>query len=141
MDGAAKGCPRQANGGSIIRDHLGQWFTRFCKNIGRTTSIEVEIWAIRNGLTLANDINLKKLVVEMDAKLAIDLVAKENTTHHRSNNIIVLSEQAGDHQSLPLLPGSRVYHCYREANKCTDLLIGIGNNIDLGIRFFNIVPY
>ena len=38
------------------------------RNIGMATSVEVEFWALRDGLILASQMGINNIVVELDAK-------------------------------------------------------------------------
>nr|POF24828.1 putative ribonuclease h protein [Quercus suber] len=57
-----------ARGGGIIRDCEGRWVKGFARSIGFTTSILAEFWSLRDGLLLADQIGVQKLVIELDAK-------------------------------------------------------------------------
>ena len=52
-DGASLGNPRKAGGGGLIRDHRGEWLKGFSREIGSTTNVIAEFWALRDGLLLA----------------------------------------------------------------------------------------
>lgn len=51
----------------------------YMRNIGLATSVTAEFWAIRDGLTLASQLGISHLVVELDSKIVIDLVLSNNT--------------------------------------------------------------
>ena len=48
--------------------HGGTWIRGFSRNIGHTTSVMAEFWALHDGLTLAYQMGLPCLEVELDAK-------------------------------------------------------------------------
>ena len=62
-DGSARGNPGLASAGSLIKDHNGMWIGSFCRNIGFTYSMAAELWGLRNGLSLAKNLNIKKLLI------------------------------------------------------------------------------
>lgn len=53
MNGAAKGNAGLAAAVGILRDESGRWLAGFMQNIGISTSIRAELWAVRSELTLA----------------------------------------------------------------------------------------
>ena len=53
----------------------------YMRNIGLATSVTAEFWAIRDGLTLASQLGISHLVVELDSKIVIDLVLSNNTSN------------------------------------------------------------
>lgn len=52
-NGLALGNPGKAGGGDLIRDHNGDWIIGFSRSLGSTNNFIVELWALRDGLTLA----------------------------------------------------------------------------------------
>ena len=66
INGLALGSPGAASGGGLIRDHNGDWIVGFSRAFDSTNSIIAELWALRDGLTLAQELCLNSLIVEMD---------------------------------------------------------------------------
>ena len=58
----------------LIRDHNGDWVTGFARSLCYTNSFLVELWTLRVGLTLAKNLNLNNLIVELDAKSVVQLM-------------------------------------------------------------------
>ena len=73
-NGASNGNPSKAGGGGLIRDCNGKWFKGFSRSIGHASSFIAEFWALRDGLKLALDIGVLRLVVELDAKVVVSLL-------------------------------------------------------------------
>lgn len=71
-DGLAIGNPSKAGGGGIIQDHNGVWISGFSRAIGIATSVEAELWALRDGLKICNPLNLLAVEIELDAKVVMD---------------------------------------------------------------------
>ena len=67
-DGSTIGNPRRAGGGGIIRDVPGRWIAGFSRNIGLSTSFMAELWALRDGLILCNNLNFSAVEIQIDAK-------------------------------------------------------------------------
>ena len=75
-DGSARGNPGMA---------LGAWVGSFNRAIGFTHSLAVELWGLRDGLTLAKSLNIKKLMIEIDAQAVVDIIKSHNdssVSHH-----------------------------------------------------------
>lgn len=63
--------------GGLLRVDRGQWLAGFMRNIGLTSSIAAELWGLRDGLSLALQLGIRKIEIELDAK-ALTLILKEN---------------------------------------------------------------
>lgn len=66
-DGFAMGNPGLAFVGGLTRDHPGNWIRGFARNNGRASSQAVENWGIRDGSQMVRNLNIQKLIVEMDS--------------------------------------------------------------------------
>lgn len=71
-DGSYDDLLGNARGGSLITDKQGQWVAGFTRKIGRANIFIAEAWAIRDGLVLCKQMNLTKVIVELDAKVLVD---------------------------------------------------------------------
>ena len=71
-DGATSKVLGVARGGGLIRDNQGNWVVGFSRRIGVTNSFMAEVWALRDGLMLCNQMNLSDVIVEIDAKALVD---------------------------------------------------------------------
>ena len=60
IDGSVRGNLGRANAGGLIRNSMGSWIRGFSRSIGITHSMAVELWALRDGFVLANNLNIKK---------------------------------------------------------------------------------
>ena len=101
-------------------DH-GNWLAGFAGRIGTTTSFVAELWGLRDGLSLCYNLNIPSIIVELDAKAIVDIF--QNTSYE--NNII--SPLLDDcRQLMGLFQQVQVKHCYRQANRCADMLARLG---------------
>ena len=111
------GNPRKVGGGDLIRDSQGKWVKGYMRKIGMATSVEAEFWALRDGLTLASQMGINNIVVELDAKVVIDLVCAINTPNRYYSPLLndcrILLTRFQD---------MRIRHVYREGNKFADML-------------------
>jgi hypothetical protein len=73
-DGSVLGNPGKASAGGLLRDSNGKWIHGFAHNLEITNSLAVELWGLRDGLLLARNLNITKLIIEIDAKSVVDLL-------------------------------------------------------------------
>lgn len=110
----------QAGCGGVFRDSGGNWLMGFTREIGMCQPNAAELWAIIFGLEIAWNLELlKKIIVESDAALIVDLVTNVDSGNEclmlfRIRNLINLDWQV-DFKYIP-----------REANKIADALAKVG---------------
>ena len=78
-----------------------------------------ELWGLHDGLTLARNLNIRKLLVEVDASVIANFISTDysmqDTTHPFSAIII-------DYKFLlSLFKEVHLKHIHREGNQCVDL--------------------
>ena len=83
-DGASKGNPGLAGCGGVIRDENGRWIAGFSRRIGVTTSFEAEVWGFWEGLINCSNLNIHSLIIELDAKVVVDVFLNPNY----QNNVV-----------------------------------------------------
>lgn len=120
-DGAASVSLGLAGAGGVIRDDRGNWVVGFSRKIGKTNSFVAEIWALRDGLFLCNQMNLSALIIELDAKALVD--ALNNPSYANS----VISPLFDDCRQLASrISRLCIRHIYCKANKCAERLASLG---------------
>ena len=120
-DGSCVGRTGKAGCGGIIRDENGDWVAGFVRHIGLTNSFVAELWGLRDGLILCCDLNIPCVIVEVDAKVVVDVL--KNTSY--VNNVV--SPLLDDcRQLVARLHQVQINHCYRQVNRCADLLAKMG---------------
>ena len=85
--------------------------------MGFSTSVAAELWALRDGIRLCIALKLPAVIIELDAKLIVDLLQK--TDGHQNCIDALVSDCKTE---LGNIPRVQINHCYREANKCADAL-------------------
>ena len=111
----------RAGCGGIVRDDQGEWIAGFAKHIGSTNSFTTELWGLREGLLLCCNLNIEALVVELDAQAVVEVLKKNAYV----NNVV--SPILGDCRNLAArFQQIQFKHCYRQANRCADLLARMG---------------
>ena len=134
-DGAASGNPGLAGCGGIVRDEHSGWLAGFSRRIGITTSFVAELWGLRDGLMMCNNLNISTLVVEVDAKAIVD--AFQNVYHE--NNIV--SPVLDDCKHL-ISRFSRIKfnHCYRQSNRYVDVPAKVAAKKNSDFIYFECSP-
>ena len=118
IDGFYCGNTSLAGCGGVIRDDAGRWVIGFSRSIGMTNSFAAELWGLREGLLLCNNLNINALEVELDAKAIVD--ALDNPSY--VNNVI--SPLLDDRKLLiSHIPQFCIKHCFRQANRYEIVLL------------------
>ena len=101
----------------MICNANGEWVKGIARAIGVTTSSAVELWALRDRIRLCIALKIPAVIIELDAKLVVDLLQKEDRNQNGLDAIL------GDCKAgLKDIPMVKIQHCYREANKCANAL-------------------
>ncbi|XP_075662951.1 uncharacterized protein LOC142632433 [Castanea sativa] len=87
------------------------------RNIGVATSIIAEFRALRDGLLLASQLGINRLIIELDAKVIVDLMLSNNTCNRAYTPLLNDCRHLLCH-----FQRYKINHVYREANRCTNLL-------------------
>lgn len=111
------GNPGRASGGGLIRDDKGVWIKGYARNIDHTTNATAELWALRDGLRLCSALKLPTMIIELDAKIIVDLLQKEDS--HQNCIDALVSDSKSELRAIPMV---QVQHSYHDANKCTNAL-------------------
>ena len=120
IDGSALGNPGKARCGGLLRNHQGEWIRGYARALGNTSSFVAELWALRDGLTMAKEPGLNNLLVEMDA-LSVVLLMNNYIV-----NLLMEPLLTDCRNLLQSFPNKRVIHAFREANQCMDALARLG---------------
>lgn len=134
-DGCAAGSPGLAGCGGVVRDSHGNWVTGFSRHIGITNSFVAELWGLRDGLLLCNNLNIPALIVEMDAKSIVDIFCRNGYVNE------VISPLLDDCRMLiNNFQQIQVSHVFRQSNRCADALARVGADQALDFRSFESPP-
>lgn len=132
FDGASRGNPGIAGLGFILRDHKGQWLAQRAKPLGHTTNNLAELEAVKEGLTLCNRINIRKLIIEGDSQIILNALRKRTTPNWRINSSLEEAIKKIDNIEEVI-----IQHIYREGNTEADKLANEGAD---GKEIFLIKP-
>ncbi|GLT45320.1 hypothetical protein SLA2020_191580 [Shorea laevis] len=134
-DGSTIGNPGYAGCGGLIRDSQGQWVVGFMRNIGHTTSLAAELWAIRDGLSMANYLQIQNLIVETDCQVAHALLSGTSNPYHPHSTLILDCRDL-----LCTLPRVQLKHVMRGSNMVADALAKKGARSSYGLHILYECP-
>ena len=80
-------------------------------DIGFSSSVEAELWALRDGLSLCLSLNILAMEVEIDVKVVSDWIIISNSSNLNISSLIV------DCKTLfSRISQVKINHCFHEAN-------------------------
>ena len=138
-NGSAKGNPGLVAAGGLIRDHNGSWIASFTKSIGFTHPIAAELQGLMEGLVLVKNLNIRNLLIEINAKVVTDIISSQNDTSfvtHPYSNLILECRSL-----LRCFEDARISHTHREGNYCADILAKEGIFSSSSFVYHSSPPY
>ena len=121
--------------GGLIRNANGNQIAGFCANIGISSVTNAELWGLFYGLDLGWKLGIRSLLVEVDSKCIIDLLADDSNSPNNFSSVI---------QSIRRLINREwhvcISHIYHEANFATDFLTNLAIRQPLGFHFLHNPP-
>ena len=121
-DGSSLGSNGQAGCGGTVRDEHGRWLAGFSKSIGSANAFVAELWGLRDGLALCSNLNIQCLLVEVDSSALV--LALLNPKYV---NLIVSPLLDDCRHLLSCFPQVQINHCFRQANRCADVMARMGS--------------
>lgn len=105
--------------------------------IGITCSLlSAELWGLVRGLRIAQDLQLKHLIIEMDSLVVVNMIRSRRT--HCIPLQPLLDEALAMMDSMEWK--CEVTHIYREANCAADALANLGHGQGFDLATFDAVP-
>ena len=130
-DGSIIGCMERAGCGGVVREEHGNWVAGFTRHVGTSNSFAAELWGLRDGLMLCCGLNIPYLIVEIDAKVVVDVFQNSDHVNH------IISPILDDCTHLMTrFQQVQIKHCYCQANRCADLMARPGVDQELDYIMF-----
>ncbi|CAN1128747.1 Putative ribonuclease H protein At1g65750 [Linum perenne] len=117
--------------GGLIRDDQGRFLKAFTANMGDCSITRAKMCAIVQGMKLAWDMGVRKLLIQSDSRVAVDILQREDTNHQHS--ILASGIQALKSRSWNV----SIIQVFREANCGTDYLANLGHSYCFGLHLFS----
>nr|POE59596.1 putative ribonuclease h protein [Quercus suber] len=120
-DGVVFGNPIQVGEGGVIWDSNGEWVAGFVRKLGSMSSVLAKLWALKDGLLLARQLDIINVNIEFDADLIVHLL------NNLSSHNLMLEPLLNDCRNLiKTFTNCTVAHIFREANRCANKLANMG---------------
>ncbi|MCI20290.1 ribonuclease H protein, partial [Trifolium medium] len=87
-DGALVSQNQQADCGGVFRNESGAWLGGFARKLGSCSALMAELWGILSALQLAKEKGYRKVILESDSTVAIDLIVKDYPDNHPCATIV-----------------------------------------------------
>ncbi|GKV17453.1 hypothetical protein SLEP1_g27964 [Rubroshorea leprosula] len=134
-NGSTVGNPNNASCGGLFKDYPGHWVISFTSNIGLTTALVVELYAIRDGLNIVVSHHFHSVIVEIDCQVAYLLLTITVNKLHPCSTLILNCRAL-----LHIIPQVQVKDVLREANIAADALAKKRVFAPHGLRILNVFP-
>lgn len=118
-----------ATAAGVIRDSDGQWVGGFVHNIGHCTVPKAELWGILGGLSLAWDRGFRKVILESDSQLVVNMLSKPIATCHPLSSLVLQYNGF-----LRWNWSIQIHHVFREANFVADSLATFAFSFPIGFH-------
>ena len=118
-----------------MRDSNGKWISRFVANLGHCSAMVAEIWGAWYALQFAWKRNVKKLILELDSLLVVQLIKNGPKSINVAISIIMKIRRM-----LSFAWKVRIQHVMREGNRAADALTNIRVRMQLGYHELDCAP-
>ena len=129
-DGSVFGDPIKVDGGGILRCNNGDWIARFARKLKNITSTVAKLWALKDGLTMAKQLGIENICIEMYAEFIVHLVSSPSVV-----NLMLEPLFTNCRNLIKTFPNYSVAHVFREANSCANRLDRMGAELISDFQF------
>lgn len=133
--GSFKSTSSLASVGGLVQDDNGAWEWGFTLKVDKADSFTAKLWGLMEGLWLCWERGVHKVIVEMDSKWVVDVMA-DSFSHEKEWETLM-----DDYMFLAsMLTNVRFVHVLREGNRCADMLANLGHGSDWGTTMWEDPP-
>ncbi|KAI4357360.1 hypothetical protein L6164_001313 [Bauhinia variegata] len=129
VDGSSRKAHRSAGCGGVYRDGQGKWLCGFARKLKYCNSMKAETYAIYTGLARAWRLGFRQIIIESDAKSAVDLVNKGCSSRHSLAKPVKNARKylrKEWHVTIVYVP--------REYNRAADWLSKFAHDLEVGVH-------
>ncbi|CAN1120234.1 Putative ribonuclease H protein At1g65750, partial [Linum perenne] len=130
-DGSLHTASKSSAARGLIRDDQGRFITAFASKHGTCSIVRAEMWGVVEGLMLAWDKGIRKLKLQSDSTLAVQLLSNMDQAKHQHSNLIRRFQELMSRQWEV-----SIEHIYCEVNFAADFLANSGHELELDTSFF-----
>ncbi|CAN1138929.1 Putative ribonuclease H protein At1g65750 [Linum perenne] len=134
-DGSVRAPDNLAAAGGFVRNSHGRILGAFSANLGSCSVMRAELRGADLGLQLAWNLGVKKVILELDSRAAVQSINGEEEFDSRHGPILFHIRQM-----MQKNWNVKVQHSYRETNRVADLLANWGHDLRLGVHQFSQCP-
>ncbi|CAN1131193.1 Putative ribonuclease H protein At1g65750 [Linum perenne] len=128
-DGSVRQPSGTAAAGGVIRNSSGLCSLAFTANLGICSITRAELRGIILDLNLAWDAGHRKVLVQSDSQVAVNLLtADSEASHHHAHEVVQFRELVARSWEV------RLCHIYREGNHVADYLANLGQQRAIGFH-------
>ncbi|CAN1787029.1 Putative ribonuclease H protein At1g65750 [Linum perenne] len=120
-DGSVEATGGRTAAGGLLRNSHGRCLLAFTMNLGRCSITRAEIRGAIEGLNCMWDAGFRKVILQLDSKVAISLLTNITDSSHQHGLEILQFKELCQREWLV-----EVKHTYREGNHAADFLASIG---------------
>ncbi|KAF7806896.1 protein lin-12 [Senna tora] len=135
VDAARQETLKKVACGGVARDWQGNVLAGFTRNIGECSTLAGELWAILHGLEVAWSLVIKKVHLESNSLMAVNLINHPTQRCHPCFGILFGIKQFLQHKW-----SVRVDHVYREGNMAADAYAKYALAKGSILEVFSVVP-
>ena len=106
-----------------------------CKEYWVNYKLNRKVWTLRDGLQLVIQLGIQYLEVELNAKVALNVISSRNSTSVAYSSLLFYCRLL-----LEKIPRHTVKHVFWEANRSADALARMGCNLQDAFVFFDYPP-
>ncbi|XP_021753742.1 uncharacterized protein LOC110719145 [Chenopodium quinoa] len=125
-----------SSGGGVIRRSDGSWYVGFSCKYDAISPFLTELYAMNDGLSIAMDLGIKKVIVETDAKVLRDMLMTSGPNPHHELAATICDVAA----VLSKFEVAVVTHIPREGNELSHRLDVFGREMVVGYKTHYLVP-
>ncbi|CAN1170479.1 Putative ribonuclease H protein At1g65750 [Linum perenne] len=130
-DGSVSAQSGRAAAGGLIRNEAGFCLSAFAINLGKCSITRAELRGAITGLEHAWEAGHRRVAVQMDSRVALDLLwATGVQTHQHAGEILALRSLISRDWEVSFS------HVYREGNHAADFLANTGHSLPFGFHVF-----
>ena len=114
------------------RNHAHNGFSKF---IDSASAFVAEMWGLRDGLVLCSNLNIQCLLVEVDSSALVLVLLNPEYV-----NLVVSPLLDDCRHLLSYFLQVQIKHCFRQANRCADVMARMGSAHCLDVSVFHSPP-
>ena len=118
-----------------MRNDQGEWIIGFAINLSNCCALVAKVWGAWHALHIAWERGCKKVILELDSTVVIQLIANGTKTINAANKLV-----KDIRKMFELDWEVHLQHVLLEGKRAADTLANIGILLPLGLHKFEVAP-